>query len=422
MNTLRIGIIGAGGVGTTLGQGWARAGHQVRYGVRDPGAARPPGGAAVSVAEAAQGDVVVLATPFGAAREALAAAGDLSGKVLIDATNPIGPGFSLALGHSTSGAEELARLQPGARVVKAFNTTGLENMAEPRYPGGRAAMLIAGDDAAARELVLGLARDLGFEALSVGGLVRARQLEPFAMLWIKLALAWGQGRGVAFGLIRRSGAAEPFTGAAATRRRILVVGTGHIGGGLAAGWLRAGHEVRVAARDSASDEAKALAAAGAALVPVAGAAEGADVVALAVPFGAAAAVLGELGDLRGKIVIDSTNPIGPGFTLLHGGDSSGVEELARRAPGARFVKAFNQQGAELLTAPRFDGAPATNFVAADDDEARRAVVALSQDLGLEGVEAGALSSARLLEPVTVLWIAASQALGSRAFGLKLLRR
>lgn len=420
---MRIGIIGAGKVGTTLGAGWARAGHEVVYGSREPGGAPPHAGSSVaSIRDAASADVVVLATPWAAVPDALAAAGDLSGRVLIDVTNPLGPGFKLTHAHSTSGAEEVARLSPGARVVKAFNTTGLENMADPRYGERAAVMFIAGDDPAARAVVLKLATDLGFEAVPIGALSRARQLEPLGLLWIQQALVYGQGRNFAFGVVRRHGAEPEFSRRAPTQRNITIVGAGHIGGALARGWLRAGHQVRLAVRDAAAADVQALVAAGAQAVPVENAADGAEVITLALPFDAAADALGRLGDLTGRVVVDCTNAVGPGLTLRYGGDSSGVEELAKRAPGARLVKSFNQQGAEVLAAPRFDGVPAINFVAGDDPEARRVVAELGEDLGLSCLSSGPLASARLLEAMTLVWIAASQPLGTRSFGLTLLRR
>jgi predicted dinucleotide-binding enzyme len=200
------------------------------------------------------------------------------------------------------------------------------------------------------------------------------------------------------------------------------VGTGNIGGALARAWIRAGHAVRVAVRDASAPDVAALVALGAEATPVGGAAEGAEVVALAVPAGTVASILPSLGALDGRVVIDATNPIGPGFTLVHGHTTSGAEQLAARIPGARVVKSFNQQGAELLSAPRFDGVPATNFVAGDDEAARRVVMSLTEDVGLEAMDAGPLSRARLLEPLTFAWIAASRALGTREIGLAIVRR
>lgn len=189
---MKIAIIGAGHVGGALGRGLEQAGHEVVYGRR--GAVRE----AVVAA-----DAVILATPWTAAQEALAAAGDLGGKPLLDATNPIGAGFALTHGHTDSGGEQVARWATNARVVKVFNTTGYENMADPRYGEARATMFLAGDDAAACDVAAALARDLGFDAIPVGKLDQARLLEPLAMLWIRLALVLGHGRNIALVLARR---------------------------------------------------------------------------------------------------------------------------------------------------------------------------------------------------------------------------
>jgi 8-hydroxy-5-deazaflavin:NADPH oxidoreductase len=208
---MKIAIIGAGGVGTSLGKSWTGHAHEVRYGARNAKSdkvltalAATPGAQAVAIAEAvAWCDAAVLATPWSGAQDALAAAGDFAGKPLLDATNPLTPSFQLALGHTGSGGEQVQAWAPSARVVKIFNTTGLENMANPVFPGGRAAMVYAGDDAAAKHVAAKLAGDLGFEPLDLGGLTGARYLEPMAMVWIHLALVQKMGRGVAFGLLRR---------------------------------------------------------------------------------------------------------------------------------------------------------------------------------------------------------------------------
>jgi predicted dinucleotide-binding enzyme len=150
---MKIGVIGAGNVGGTLGRGWAAKGHEVMYGRRDPQSARDPnGGRASSVAEAAAfGEVIALATPWGATEAALRSAGDLSGKVLLDCTNPLKADFSgLDLGFTTSGGEKVAAWARGARVVKIFNTTGFQNMANPRYGSEAATMFYCGDDAEAK--------------------------------------------------------------------------------------------------------------------------------------------------------------------------------------------------------------------------------------------------------------------------------
>ena len=200
---MNVAIIGAGKVGTALGGGLAKAGHRVVYGVRDPSRKDLGGAAAATVRAAVEGaEAVILATPWDGAKDALEAAGDFGGKPLLDATNPIGPGFKLVLAHTDSGGEQVARWAKNAKVVMAFNTTGLENMADPKYGAARAAMFVCGDDPGACEVAAGLARDLGFEAVRTGGLSGARVLEPVAMLWISLAMS-GKNRNVAFGLLRR---------------------------------------------------------------------------------------------------------------------------------------------------------------------------------------------------------------------------
>jgi predicted dinucleotide-binding enzyme len=129
--------------------------------------------------------------------------GSLAGKIVIDATNPLAPDMSLAVGPNDSAGETVARLAPGARVVKAFNTTGANNMADSRYGAGKLVMLVAGDDAEAKTTTISLATDLGFEAVDAGPLAMSRHLEPMAMVWIKLAIVQNLGRNFGFALLRR---------------------------------------------------------------------------------------------------------------------------------------------------------------------------------------------------------------------------
>jgi hypothetical protein len=208
---MKVAIIGAGNVGRALGTGWAAKGHEVRFGARDVASEKVRAAVQATAGASAQpiedavrwAESVVLATPWSGTEAALRAAGDLGGKPLLDATNPLTPDFELALGHTESGGEQIQRWARGAHVVKIFNTTGWENMAAPAYPAGRAAMLYCGDDAPAKAVAAQLAADLGFEPLDLGPLAEARLLEPTAMVWIKLAIVRKQGRGIAFGLLRR---------------------------------------------------------------------------------------------------------------------------------------------------------------------------------------------------------------------------
>ena len=445
---MRIGIIGAGNVGMTLGTAFAQAGHEVIYGSRDAGRTAPHPGALLGSVRGAviDGDVVVLATPYAAIESALVAAGDFAGKVLIDATNPVNADLTPAVDPSTSGAERVASLAKNARVVKGFNTTGSDVMANPKFGVHRAVMFVCGDDVEATATTAKLASDLGFEGVALSGLARARDLEPLALLWIQLATLRGHGRNIAFGLARRDavGASADATvnltahvsSLGAAKKIITVlsdfqelvscdshdVGAGNIGGGLARAWLRAGHDVRLAVRDALSPDVVDLVEMGAQTMPIDGAAQGTDVLAVAVPAAAIKEVLKRVGDLAGTILIDCTNGIGAGLVMTAPAGTSSPEQMAALAPGARVVRAFNQQGAETLRDARFDDLRAASFVAGDDDAARQVVLALSKDVGLDSIDAGPLASARLLDHITIVWLMASKALGSREIGLTLLRR
>ena len=210
---MKIGILGAGNVGGTLGTAWARKGHEVFFGVPRPNDAKTQQllktigskARAGTVAEAAAaGEVLVLATPWPATRDAIQAAGNLTGKVVVDCTNPLKEDFTgLTLGYTTSGAEQVAAWAKGAKVFKAFNQVGFGIMGNPGFAGQRAVMFVCGDDDAHKPTALKLASDIGFEAVDAGGLVIARLLEPCGMLWIHLALARGLGTDFALGLLRR---------------------------------------------------------------------------------------------------------------------------------------------------------------------------------------------------------------------------
>jgi 8-hydroxy-5-deazaflavin:NADPH oxidoreductase len=173
---MKIAVIGMGNVGGTLGRRWASGGHEVVFGVRDPLSPKAVAGAGrlklATIAEAAVGvEVIVLAVPWDAVEDALAAAGDLTGKVPLDCTNPLTSKFTgLELSHTTSGAEKVTKLAPGAKVVKIFSTTGADNMANPDYDGTPVTMLYAGDDPGAKQLAASLAKELGFDLVDVGPL------------------------------------------------------------------------------------------------------------------------------------------------------------------------------------------------------------------------------------------------------------
>ncbi|QGU33531.1 NADPH-dependent F420 reductase [Thermochromatium tepidum] len=208
---MSISIIGAGNVGMALGSALTRRGESVVFGVPDPDKYRDAVSAlgdrarVTTTAQAiAASDVVILAVPYAALPAIAQSVPDWQGKILVDATNPLAQGLNgLLVGTTTSGAEELAKLAKGARVVKAFNTTGAENMADSHYPNGVPMMPVCGDDADARQRVMALATLIGFDAVDMGPLLAARYLEPFAMTWIHLAIKQGYGRKFAFGMLRR---------------------------------------------------------------------------------------------------------------------------------------------------------------------------------------------------------------------------
>jgi predicted dinucleotide-binding enzyme len=192
---MKIGMLGAGRIGGTLGQVWSERGHDVLYGVREESAGEDRRG---TVAEAvAHGEIVVLALPWRAVQDVLTEAGDLGGKIVIDTTNGGGAG-------GRSGAEQIAEWAPGARVVKAFNQAGFETLRQPHFGDHAAVTFVAGDDAVARETVIGLGREIGLDMVDAGGLANAEMLERLASLWIELTFRQGLGRDWAFGLLRRS--------------------------------------------------------------------------------------------------------------------------------------------------------------------------------------------------------------------------
>ena len=207
-----VAIIGTGNVGSALGASLSRVGHEVVYGVREleseaarAAAQSVPGARVVKVSEAAaDSEVVILAIPWDSVAEVAGQLGQLDGRIVVDATNPLKSDLTdLAVSRGTSAGEQVAGLLPSARVVKAFNTTGAGNLADSRYPAGPLVMLVCGEDADAKETVCELAEDIGFASLDAGGIEMSRHLEAFAMLWIRLAYSEGQGPDFAFRLVRR---------------------------------------------------------------------------------------------------------------------------------------------------------------------------------------------------------------------------
>lgn len=202
---MKIAIIGAGNVGATLGKRFAEAGHEVFYGVRNPSEfdEKELGGKIGSNAEACKdAEVIILSVPYNAVAEAVKSCGEISGKILVDATNPLAMtenGLALTIGFETSGGEKLQEIAPNAKVVKCFNQTGFGNMAEPK----NSMMFACGNDKEATDKVAELASAIGFDAMNIGDITKSRLLEPLAMLWIHLAFNSELKRDFAFSILRK---------------------------------------------------------------------------------------------------------------------------------------------------------------------------------------------------------------------------
>lgn len=187
---MRIGMIGSGTVGKSLGKAWASHGHAVMFSSREPGSAEMQALIAEAGANAragtpsetlAFGEMIVVAIRWDYLPSVVASAGDWTGKVVIDATNRFGVSVS-----GKSAAEDLAALVPGAGVVKAFNTIGAEHMPHGSIGGEQLSMFIAGDGGA-KATATPLVEQLGFRVIDAGGLDKARLLENLAELWVSLA-------------------------------------------------------------------------------------------------------------------------------------------------------------------------------------------------------------------------------------------
>ncbi len=205
---MTIAIIGSGNVGTALAHRFHAAGHTVVFGIRNPksakaGKAREQSGEIqqLSISDAARkSDVIVITTPPDAVLSLVPQLGTTSGKTIIDTTNSVmkkPEGFATAY-HA------LSFYFPKAFVVKCFNSTGFENMANPVYPDGGIDMFCAGDSVEAKDIAKKLALDAGFAACwDFGGADKVELLEKFALSWINLAIMQGHGRNIAFKLVKR---------------------------------------------------------------------------------------------------------------------------------------------------------------------------------------------------------------------------
>lgn len=205
---MRISIIGSGNVGTALGKGWIKAGHEVVFGVRDPSSPKSrkaleiiPGADIRTIGETVgKAEVIVITTPPEAVFQIIPELGDLNGKTIIDTTNSV---RTRPEPYPTA-YHAIASLTGSGQLVKCFNSTGFENMLNPIYHDVGIDMFAAGNSNDAKQIATTLAKDLGFEnCYDFGGDDKVELLEKFALSWINLAIMQGMGRDVAFKLVRR---------------------------------------------------------------------------------------------------------------------------------------------------------------------------------------------------------------------------
>jgi 8-hydroxy-5-deazaflavin:NADPH oxidoreductase len=203
---MKIAIIGTGNIGGTLGKKWSDAGHEIIIGARDLSNFKGEALAAEknvtiqSISEAAgNAAVILIATPAHVVLDIIPELGDVTGKVIIDATNAV---RMKPEGYNTAFDAFIALTK--AEVVKCFNTTGFENMANPVYGNEPIDMFMAGNSTTAKAIAKQLALETGFaDCIDFGGVDKVALLEQFALCWINLAMMQGMGRNIAFKLVRR---------------------------------------------------------------------------------------------------------------------------------------------------------------------------------------------------------------------------
>jgi hypothetical protein len=202
---MKIGILGAGVVGSNLAKALVTAGHEVMLSSRDPNSEkmqqllREIGGKAQAgtvETTVAFGEVIAISIGWqNGLEQVLNSVNDWSGKVLIDTTNRFGGGYERSAG------EDVARLT-GAPVLKAFNTIGAEHFVKPKFSNTQLTMVVCGDDAA-KDKTLALVSDIGFEPVDLGGLDQCHLVEALAAVWVRLAFQRGYGRNIAVQILKK---------------------------------------------------------------------------------------------------------------------------------------------------------------------------------------------------------------------------
>jgi 8-hydroxy-5-deazaflavin:NADPH oxidoreductase len=204
MQKVRIGILGSGDVGRALATGFARLGHDVMIGSREPAklddwlsTAGPRVSSGTFEAAARFGDILILATLGVGTANAIRLAGatNFAGKVVIDTTNPLdltrGGPPTLTVGHTDSLGEQIQQLLADSKVVKAFNTVGSALMVDPQLDGGPPDMFICGNDDDAKAIVVQICTHFGWRVIDLGGIEHSRYLEPLCMVWVHHGLRAG---------------------------------------------------------------------------------------------------------------------------------------------------------------------------------------------------------------------------------------
>jgi len=205
---MKIAVIGTGNVGSALSLGFIKAGHEVVFGVRNPDGDFKGKQLATAhripihniPAAAGYAELIVLSTPASAAGAVAASLGDVQGKIIIDTMNSAFNKHD----HFSNTADAVLACCNAVDVVKCFNTTGAENMANPVYNGKAIDMFVAGSSKKAKQAAIQLAKDIGFgEVYDFGGNDKFELIEQWAMCWINLAILQQQGRNLAFTVVKR---------------------------------------------------------------------------------------------------------------------------------------------------------------------------------------------------------------------------
>jgi predicted dinucleotide-binding enzyme len=201
---VKIAIIGTGHIGGNIGQVLGSKGHQIIFGVRDPQSPKTiaaldnvKNATVTSIAEAvASAQIVFLGVPWQARADALANAGDLTGKTLVDCTNRTSPGQP-----GLSSVEETAQLAKGAHVLKAFNSLAAETILNPHFGSAKATAFFVGDDANSKATLKQLGEEIGFYMADLGGLSNGYLIDAMFQAWIALAMGQKLGRRMAFHVV-----------------------------------------------------------------------------------------------------------------------------------------------------------------------------------------------------------------------------